>query len=112
MKTLLILILLVNTAFAQNSTYLKSGETAPFDGHLVKSERLEQLIKSDKQKPLLEAKFEAQNELIDYHKGNAKEARSKLLETELKGNLKLIGGFLLGVVITGFAFKVNKEITR
>lgn len=115
MKKCLMMILIltsISNSFAQNSLTLNEGDIAPFSGILVKSEKLQELIKSDKQKPLLEAKFELQNELIDYHKGNAKEARSELSKSELKGNMKLIGGFLLGVIVTGFAFKVNQDITR
>ena len=112
MKIILILILTINTAFAQNSITLNKGEIAPFSGHLVKSEKLKELIKSDKQVPLLKAKFELQEDLIQYHKDNTREIRSELSKSELKGNLKMIGSFFVGVLVTGFAFKVNQEITR
>lgn len=109
---MILLITLINNTFAQNAVTINKGEPASFTGILVKPERMEELIKSDKKILLLEAKFEAQDELIDYHRVTAKEARGKLLEEQIKGNMKGIYGFLTGVLVMSIAFKVSQEVTR
>ncbi len=111
MKTLiLIMLLLSNTVFAQNSTVLNEGDIAPYKGVLLTPERAEKAVKAEKANIVLKDLRVAHMELIRYHKDDAKLSRKRLSEAEFDSNLKSIGMFVLGVVLTGFAFKVNQKI--
>ena len=111
MKTLiLIMLLLSNTVFAQSSTILNRGDIAPYKGILLTHERAEKATKAEKANIVLKDLRIAHMELIRYHKDDAKLSRKRLSEAEFDSNLKSIGMFVLGVVLTGFAFKVNQKI--
>lgn len=111
MKALLIAILFTSQILAgENAVKLKLGDLAPYDGFLIKKERVVELDKAERKVPLLEAKISLQEDLVEFHRDEAGKARRNLSKERWEGNLKLIGGFLLGVVITGFAFKINQNI--
>jgi hypothetical protein len=110
MKLLLILTLLINTAFAQNSVQLKTGETAPFDGHLVKSERLVKLVKAEKKVLVLSDLRIHQEELTVFHKHDARVQRRKLSEAKFKAFMSNTGYFVLGAVLTALTFKFNQKV--
>jgi len=110
LRSILILTLLINSAFAQNSTTLNKGEIAPFKGILIVSERVEKLIKAEKSNIVLKDLRITQDELIEYHKYDAKTQRKKLSEAKFDSYRTNIGMFALGVILTGFAFKVNQKI--
>ena len=110
MKMLILTLFLINSAFAQNSVPLNEGDIAPFSGHLVKKERIEKLIKAEKSNIVLKDLGIAQDELIEYHKQDARLQRNKLSEAKFKSFWVSTGYFVLGVLVTGFAFKVNQKI--
>jgi len=110
MRYLLITLLLINSAFAQNATKLNEGETAPFSGILVKSERLDKLVKEERSNIVLRDLGIAKDELIEFHKQDARTQRNKLSKAEFKSFWVSSGYFLVGVLVTGFAFKVNQKI--
>ena len=110
LRNILLFILLINSAFAQNSVTLKKGQVAQFDGHLVKKERLEKLVKAEKSNVVLKDLGVAQDELIEYHKHDARVQRRKLSEAKFGAYMTNIGAFVVGVLVTSFAFKVNQKI--
>jgi hypothetical protein len=111
MKELIVIIILIsNSAFAQNAVTLNKGDITPFSGILVKSERLDKLVKAEQSNVVLSDLRISQDELIDFHKQDARTQRNKLSKAEFKGFLANTGYFVLGVIITGFAFKVNQKI--
>lgn len=110
MRLILLLILLINTAFAQNSVTLKKGQVSPFDGHLVKKERLVKLVKAEKKVIVLSDLRIHQEELIDYHKQDAKTQRRKLSEAKFDSYMNSLGMLILGVIVTALAFKVNQKV--
>jgi hypothetical protein len=110
MKILLILLLSINLCFAQNAVKLNKASLAPFTGILVKKERLDTLVKAEKKNLVLEDLRLTQDELIDYHKNSARVYRKRLAEAKFNSFWANTGYFVLGVVLTGFAFKVNQKI--
>lgn len=112
MIKLLILLLTINTAFAQKSVRLDKDELAPFDGFLITKERTEQLIKAEKKVITLEDLRIAQEQLTEYHKQDAALQRQKLSEAKFDSHIRSSLYFVLGVVLSGFAFKVTQEVNR
>lgn len=110
MRLLLIFIISINTCFAQDAVTLNKGDIAPFKGTLVKKERVEKLIKAEKKVIVLSDLRLAQEELIDYHKTDARRQREKLSKAKFDSNLKAVGYFVLGAVLTSLTFKINQKI--
>lgn len=107
---LLMLLLITNLTFAQNSAIVKKGDTVPFSGILLTEERAEEAVKAEKKVVTLEQLAEAQKALTEFHKEEAVVARKRLSEAKWDGFLSNTMYFALGVIITGFAFKVNQKI--
>lgn len=110
MKTLILTILFTFQVLAQNSVTIKKGEVADFDGHLVKKERLVELIKAEKKNIVLKDLAYTQEEITEYHKDQAREYRKKLRREEFRSFWVGVGYFTLGVLVTGFAFKMSNKI--
>lgn len=110
MKILLIFLLSINLVFAQNAVKLNKGDTANFDGILVKQERLDKLVKAEKKNIVLEDLRITQDELIDYHRDSARLYRKRLAEAKFNSFWTNTGYFVLGVVLTGLTFKINQKI--
>ena len=110
MKLILLLIFLTNAAFAQNAAILNEGDNAPFSGILVKEERLETLVKAEKSNIVLRDLRATQDELIEYHKDTSRLYRKRLAEAKWDGFWSNTGYFVLGIVLTSVAFKVNSKI--
>jgi lysyl-tRNA synthetase class II len=110
MKLLLVLIFLVNTAFAQDAALLDKGDSAPFKGVLLTTERATEAMKAEKANLVLKDLQVAQEELTEYHRDSARKARNELTKTQVRGYMNVIGAFVLGVLVTGFAAKMNNKI--
>lgn len=110
MKILLIFLLSINLVFAQNAVVLNKGDSAPFKGALVKPERLNSLVKAEKKNIVLQDLRLTQDELIEYHKDTARKYRTRLAEEKFNSFWTNTGYFVLGVIITGFAFKAADKI--
>lgn len=110
MKTLILSLIFLTQALAQNSQKVKKGEPAPFDGHVVKKERLVKLIKAEKKNITLKDLAATQEEIADYHRGQARVYRKKLSEAKFDAWISNVGYFTLGIILTGFAFKVSGKI--
>jgi hypothetical protein len=113
MKIILLMIILItsiNSAFAQNAVKLNKGEVAPFTGALVKEERLDKLVKAEKSNIVLKDLRIAQDELIEYHKTDARKQREKLSDAKFEAFWTNAGYFVLGAVLTGLTFKLNQKI--
>ena len=110
LNTLILTLLLTNSAFAQNAVKLKSGEAAPFAGVLLTEERATEAVKAEKSNIVLKDLRATQDELIDYHKDNARLYRKRLAEAKFNSFWTNTGFFVLGVFLTGFAFKVNQKV--
>ena len=106
----LIISITINSVFAQNAVKLDKGEKAPFSGALVVEETLDELVKAKKSNIVLKDLRITQDEIIEYHKDQARTYRKKLSQAKWDGFWSNTGYFILGVVLTGFAFKVNQKI--
>lgn len=107
---MIMLITLISNSFAQNAIVLDKGQTAPFKGALIKPERLDTLVKAERKSIVLEDLRITQDELIDYHKDTARKYRTRLAEEKFNSFWTNTGFFVLGVVLTGFAFKAADKI--
>lgn len=116
MKNLIILltllITLISKSFAQNAASIKQGEVAPFTGVLLTEERADKAMKAEKKVIKLEDLRIAQEELINYHEEQSKTYRRKLVEAKFESFGYVVGAFVIGVLVTGFAAKMNQEINR
>lgn len=110
LKILIIIVLLTNSAFAQNAVKLNAGETAEFSGILVNEDKMKELIKSDKLVPLLETKLDLQKDLVTFHHEDAMLQRKKLSEAKFGAFWTNTGYFILGAVLTAVTFKINDKI--
>jgi len=103
-------IVLINSSFAQNAVKIEKGETAPFAGVLITEEKAIELDKAQRSNIVLKDLGIAKDELIGYYKDDARTQRNKLSKAEFKGFWTNTGYFFVGVLVTGFAFKVNQKI--
>lgn len=110
LSILILNVLIFNTAFAQNATTLNKGDIAPFSGILLTKERAEKAVKAEKANIVLKDLRIAQEELTEYHRQDARTQRRKLSEAKFGSFLNVVGAFVVGVLVTGFAFKVNQKI--
>lgn len=113
MRKILLMIMLttlISNSFAQNAVVLNKGDIAPFTGALVKSEKLDDLVKAERKNIVLEDLRLTQDELIEYHKDTARKYRTRLAEEKFNSFWTNTGYFVLGVIITGFAFKAADKI--
>lgn len=110
MKLLLVLIFLVNTAFAQDAIIIQEGEVAEFTGILMSRDRATEALRAEKANLVLKDLQVAQEELTEYHRAAARTARTDLSKAQFNGFWANTGFFALGVILTGFAFKVNQKI--
>ena len=102
-------LLFCTSTFAQ-STILQKGQIAPYTGILLTEERAEKAVKAEKSNIVLRDLGMAQEELTEYHRDAARVARTELTKSQVKGYIHVIGAFILGVVVTGFAAKMNNKI--
>ena len=100
----------MTNSFAQNAAKLNKGDIVPFDGILLTSERAEKAMKAEKKVLVLSDLRIAQEELTEYHRADARVQRRKLSNAKFESYLHNLGMFALGVILTGFAFKVNQKI--
>lgn len=111
-KILISLLIISNLSFAQNAVILNKGEAAPFKGALVKEETLDSLVKSDKKVIKLEQLRLTQEQMTNYYKKEAEMSREQAHIERTRSDLKSIGSFILGCVLTGLAAKVAIESSR
>lgn len=112
MKLIILVILITNLTFAQNSAIVKKGDTVPFSGILLTEERAEEAVKAEKKVVTLEQLAEAQKALTEFHKDEASVARRRLSEAKFDSYLNVLGAFLVGTLVTSLAFKINQEVNR
>ena len=111
MKIFLSVLLLASSlSFGQNVTSVKKGFVVEQDGFFVTKSQMQEFVKTDKENKLLKEKIVSLEMLstnyldqISYHKDRANNLQKELDWSEAKGYFKTTGGFLVGVIITGFA---------
>ena len=111
-KSFLILTLLIfwtNSLFAQ-TVKLQEGQEAPYTGFLVTEKTAEEAAKNKLRVIQLKDLQVSQEALTDFHRDNAKEARKELTKAQIDTFLYVTGAFVLGVLVTGFAAKMNQKI--
>ena len=130
MKTLLSFLMIglitINSAFAQEAIMIKKDERAPFEGVLFPLEQANkmryQLIECDIKKELNSSyertiKLYKENEVYQDNKVNLllkqnDELSKALTEAKVTSDFQKILWFGLGVLATGLAIYGTKEITR
>ena len=110
MKYILILLLLFNSVYAIDITPIEKGQVAPYKGFLVSPEQMKEFRQINEDKKLLEQEnlklqdLQVINEQrIGLYKKAWEETNSELTKERFSGNFKGIGGFILGVALSGIA---------
>jgi len=112
MKTLILtMLLLVSTnSHAQNAVKLDKGQPSPFTGVLVTESKIIELDKAQRSNVVLKDLAIAKDDLIEYHKKDARTQRGRLSQAKFNSWTSNVGYFVLGVVLTGFTFKISQKI--
>jgi hypothetical protein len=110
MKKMILMMFLITSITSSFAGTIQKGEAAPFTGILLTKERAEVAMKAEKSNIVLRDLGMAQEELTEYHRDAARVARTELTKSQVKGYIHVIGAFILGVVVTGFAAKMNNKI--
>lgn len=110
MRCLLILIFVGSSAFAQSARYIKQGDKAPWDGILLTEERAAKAMKAEKKVPILQETLLLQEDLVKFYKEDRDKYRNQLTKDRFGSNIKNIGYFVLGAVITSLTFKLNQKV--
>lgn len=105
----ILMIILTTSSFAQ-STIVKQGDPAPYDGVLLTPERAEKAVKAEKKVIVLSDLRLTQDQLIDHYKDVADQERKQRLKNEFDNGLKNMGYFILGTLLTAFAFKTVETV--
>ena len=112
MKLLLALILASNALFAVNAVKISEGEPAPFTGVILTSEKVIELDKAQRENEILNELKLTQENIIKYHKEDAKMQRKKLAEAKFESFAYNVGYFFLGVILSSYAYKLSQEIQQ
>lgn len=112
MKTFILAMILTTSVFAQTAAKLNKGESAPFSGILITEEKAQELHKAEKRALALSDLRLTDQKIIEYYKDESIQRQLELKQERLSSHLKVIGFFVLGSLLTGFAFKVAIENTK
>lgn len=119
MKIILIIILTITQAFAIDVDPIKKGQPAPYDGFIIDKDNIKEMRKINEEKKLLEKENIKLKDLsiineerIENYKSFADDADKELRWEKTKGNMKGIGGFILGVVATSLAAYAAIKISK
>jgi len=108
MKLLIVLLLTLSQAFAIDVTPIKKGQPSPGNGFFIDTKNMKEIRKINEEKKNLKKQTitlkdigHIDQERIAVHKRYARAAQKQLEWEQTKGTWKTIGGFALGVLITG-----------
>ena len=110
MKIILILLLTLSQVFALDVTPVKKGDPSPEDGFFVDAENMKKFREINEKKKNLEKQVVTLEDLgvineerIKIHKTMLSNTEREVSKERTKGNLKGLGGFILGVLATSVA---------
>lgn len=109
--TTLLMILTSLNSFGQ-AFKIKKGEPSPIDGVIITETQLVIYDTSLHSNVALKELSSLQDMRIEQYRKDLSEAKSELNKAVFKGYLGTAGGFVLGVLITGFAARAAIEATR
>ena len=109
---ILLTILITENSLAQNAAALDKGQIAPFKGVLITESQLQEYDKAVRSNVALKELGDLYDLRVEQYKKDLSEAKSELNKAHLKGYLGTTGGFILGVLITGFAAKAAIKATQ
>lgn len=111
-KLMILLMILISTNSFGQAQKIKVGERATFDGVLITEKQLQEYDTAERANRVLKELSSLQDMRIEQYRKDLKEAKSEINKVAFKGYLGTAGGFVLGVLITGFAAKAAIEATR
>lgn len=119
MKYLLIICLTLSNCFAIDVTPIKKGEAASKDGFFIDSENLKEMRQINEDKKVAESSnlllqdlVNINEQRIEIYKNNQKLYEDALVKEKTKSDMKGIGGFILGILVTSGTFYIATKIVR
>lgn len=110
---IIITILFTFNCLAQDTAIrLEKGKPASFTGVLISDEKAKELYKAEQSVLTLKELRISDKELSEHYKYLAKDSQEKLNKAKLESYWNGTLGFLVGVGISLFTFKVIQEGTR
>jgi len=110
LKILFTILISINLCFAIDVTPIKKGTPAPEDGFFIDNDNIKKMRKINEEKALLEKEtikleqLRITNESVNkIYKTQLEDASKEVTKQQVKGDLKGVFGFLLGVVATSVA---------
>lgn len=119
MFLLSILFSLVFNVYAIDITPIKKGDPSPNDGFFVDAENMKKFRIINEEKKVLEVKNLKLEDLnyvnekrIEFYKSVADESRKETSKAHIKGFIGTIGGFTVGIAVTGMAVYLATKVIK
>lgn len=119
MKIFIISFFFCFSVMADSAVALRKGENAPFDGILITKEKSKELRQMEKDKKVLEKQKVTLTELNSVLKQqreiwrkDSEENFKQYKKEQIKGNLRGIWGFLVGVLVTSAGVFAGAKIIK
>jgi len=110
MKFLIVILISISQVFAIDVIPIEKNEKAPEKGFFIDTENIKELRKINEEKKLLKKENVKLQDLqtineqrINTYKEFAQESEKELYKEKIKGNVKGVWGFILGVLSTSVA---------
>ena len=112
MKKLLIITILfyTNSLIAEDSIFLKKGESAPFSAFLVPEEKVKELYNSDLQLNMYKTTNDLKDQQITLLTVQNTSLTNTLKDTSTLSTWEKVGYFCAGILVTGLAIDAASKI--
>lgn len=108
----LIVNLITTSSFAQDATYLNTGDKATFSGYLVPESTVKQLRNDSLERDLYKTESDLKGNQITLLSNQNDNLAKTLQSTTSLSTWEKIGYFLGGVLVTGLAIKGAHELYK
>lgn len=111
-KLVLIILLISNLSFAQDSIYLDKDKSAPFSGYLLPEETVKELRNNTLERDLYKTESDLRERQVKLLSDQNEKLAKTLQDTSSLSTWEKIGFFLGGVILTGLAIKGAHEVYK
>lgn len=111
-KLVVILLIISNTCFAQDSIFIDKDTKAPFSGYLLPEEKVKELRNNTLERDLYKTESELRERQVKLLSEQNDKLATTLQSTSSLSSWEKIGFFALGILVTGGAVKLAHEIYK